>query len=460
LHLQTRKGISTGAGVAVVVVLLVIAAGAYYFFAVYSPGSSTTTPTTTSTGIAAPSCTTLEQNVATTTVTTTAGPLPGKGMSIGVVFDVGGLGDRGFNDLAYQGMIQANQTLGVDYKFEVATSTTDIPALFATLISDHLNLIVGVGFDDDQAINQSAIAYPNQKFAQVDGDIYNLPNLIAIKFQEHVGSAIVGALAAAMAGNGGKVGFLGGVTTGIIYKFWNGWKYGVNWADQYLTKVTGTTYNNTLTEKYDSTGFNGFADPSGGFTNGQAMIAAGDKVIFTAAGGTGIGTFNAIGQYDQQQGWNWSNSTAPPVWAIGVDANQDYYGTQQYFSAAQQNKTASNLTPPSFVLTSEIKKVDLGVFDVAKWTVEGNFSSLWNNPTKFAPSFCNGQTALCGAGDAPCYVRGVFLLGLSEGAVGPTNFQYTSQFLTPIAHQVMTQITKAILNGSITVPEIYTDTGV
>ncbi len=393
-------------------------------------------------------------------------------MSIGVVFDVGGLGDRGFNDLAYAGMLQANKTLGVDYKYEVATSTTGIPGLFAQLIGDHLNLIVGVGFDDDGAIQNFSSKYPNQLFAQVDGDIYNVSNVIAIKFQEHVGSAIVGALSAAMAGNGGKIGFLGGVTTGIIYKFWNGYKYGITWADQYISKVTGTTYNNTITEKYDSTGFNGFADPSGGFSNGQAMIAAGDKIIFTAAGGTGIGTFNAIGQYDESHpgvlpngtltkaNWDWTNSSAPAVWAIGVDANQDYYGTQQYFSAAQQNKTASNLTPPSFIITSEIKKVDLGVFDVAKWVVEGNFSSLWSNPQKFAPSFFNGQTQLCGAnGDAPCFVRGVFLLGLAQGAVGPTNFQYTQQFLTPLAKQVMAQITEGINNGSIHVPEVYTDTG-
>ena len=66
-------------------------------------------------------------------------------MSIGVVFDVGGLGDRGFNDLAYAGMIQANKTLGMDYKYEIATSTNDIPSLFATLISYHLTLIRGVG---------------------------------------------------------------------------------------------------------------------------------------------------------------------------------------------------------------------------------------------------------------------------------------------------------------------------
>lgn len=431
---HNRKAIGTGVIVAVIIVLLVVAAAAAYFV-LYNPSKSTTTSSTT-----------------------TAGPLPGKGKSIGVVFDVGGLGDRGFNDLAHAGMIEANQTLGVDYKFEIASSTNDIPALFATLIADHLNLIVGVGFDDDGAIAQYSAQYPNQMFAQVDGDIYNVTNVIAIKFQEHVGSAIVGALSAAMAGNGGKIGYLGGVSIGIIYKFWNGYKYGVEWADQYLSKVTGSTWTNPLDEVYDSSGFNGFVDPSGGYRNGQAMVARGDKVIFTAAGGTGIGTFNYIGSYDQS--WNWSNSTAPPVWAIGVDANQDYYGTKQFFTTLNSSTSASTLTPPSFILTSEIKKVDLGVFDVAKWMVEGNFSGVWNNPSKYAPTFFNGQTQLCGAnGDAACFVRGVLLLGYPQGAVGPTNFQYTSQFLTSNAKMVLTQIENGIVNGSIKVPEVYTDTG-
>ena len=446
MDVQSRKAISTGATVAIVVIIIVIAAGAYYFIA-YAPSSSSSTTSSTT--------------QSTTQSTTTTGPLPGKGKSIGVVFDVGGLGDRGFNDLAYAGMIQANKTLGVDYKYQVATSTTEIPSLFAALYSDHLSLIVGVGFDDDLAISNFSAKYPDQLFAQVDGDIYNVSNVIAIKYQEHIGSAVVAALSVAMEPNHAKLGFLGGVTTGIIYKFWNGWKFGATWADQYLSKVDGTTWNNTLDEVYDSTSFAGFADPAGGFSNGQAMIARGDKIIFTAAGGTGIGTFNAIGQYDKQQGWNWSNSTAPPVWAIGVDANQDYYGTQQYFSAAQQNKTAANLTPPSFILTSEIKKVDFGVFKVMSWVVDGNYSNLWNNPTTFAPSFFNGQTQLCGAnGDSPCHVRGVYLLGLKQSAVGVTPFLYTSQFLTPIAKQVVAQITAGILNGSINVPEIYTDTGI
>ncbi len=197
MNVHTRNGISTTTGVAIIIVLLVVAAGAYYFLA--APSKITTSPTTT---------------------TSSTGPLPGKGMSIGVVFDVGGLGDRGFNDLAYAGMIQANKTLGVNYDYRVASTSSDFPNLFNALIGEHVTLIVGNGFDMDTVINDSATRNPTQYFAQVDGDWpnFNHTNVIVMKWQEHIGSAIVGALSVALT-HSDKIGFLGGVSTGIIYKF-------------------------------------------------------------------------------------------------------------------------------------------------------------------------------------------------------------------------------------------------
>jgi basic membrane protein A len=428
--MHSRKGISTTAGIAIVIFLLAVAAIAYYLVAAGAP--STTTQSTSS---------------APPVKTSTSAPA--KKYTIGVVFDVGGLGDRGFNDLAYQGMMEANKTLGVDYTYEVAATTNDFPSLFNAMIAKNVSLIVGVGFDMDQVINQTAHQYPNRLFAQVDGDIYNVPNIVAIKYQEHIGSAIVGALAVAMTKTD-KIAFLGGVSTGIIYKFWNGWKAGAVWASNYLHK------NVTLIKQYAGSTFNYFDEPQAGYQDGQSMMAQGADIIFTAAGGTGIGTFNAIGQYDQQQGWNWTKTTAPPVFAIGVDANQDYYGTYQFF--VKHSNTTTSYAAPSFILTSEIKKVDLGVFNVMKAVVYGNFSNIWNNPSTYAPSFYNGQTQLCGPnGDAPCHVRGVYLLGLAQGAVGPTGFAFTSQYLTPTAKQAMAQITQGILNGTISIPEDYND---
>jgi basic membrane protein A and related proteins len=428
LNVHTRKGLSTTTGVAIIIVLLVVAGGAYYFLTTQTSNNTTTTTTTTS----------------------TAGPLPGKGLSIGLVFDVGGLGDRGFNDLAYQGMLKANQTLGVNYDYRVASTSSDFPNLFNALMAEHMTLIVGNGFDMDTVINDSATRNPTQLYAQVDGDWpnFNHTNVIVMKWQEHIGSAIVGALSVSMTKTD-KIGFLGGVATGIIYKFWNGWKAGAVWASSYLHK------NVTLLKQYAGTTFDYFDKPSAGYSIGQTMISQGADIIFTAAGGTGIGTFNAIGQYDAQQGWNYTTTTPPPVFGIGVDANQDYYGTYQYF-VQHHNQSGATLTPPSFILTSEIKTVDKGVFDVMKAVVYHNFSAVYDNPTKFGPSFYSGLAQVCGADySSPCHARGVWEFGLDTGSVGPTNFQYTSMYLTPAANNILKQITNGILNGTIHIPEDY-----
>ena len=72
------------------------------------------------------------------------------------------------------------------------------------------------------------------------------------------------------------------------------------------------------------------------------------------------------------------------------------------------------------------------------------------------PSFWNGQTIACGPnGDQACHVKGVYLLGLAQNAVGPSPMTYTSQYLTPMAKQVVAQLTAAILNGTASVPENY-----
>ncbi len=211
----------------------------------------------------------------------------------------------------------------------------------------------------------------------------------------------------------------------------------------------------TLLKQYAGTTFDYFDKPTAGYSIGQTMISQGADIIFTAAGGTGIGTFNAIGQYDQQQHWNWSSTTPPPVFGIGVDANQDYYGSYQYF-VQHHNQTGATLTPPSFILTSEIKTVDKGVFVVMKSVVYHNFTGIYNNPSKFGPSFYSGAAHVCGPDyGSPCFSRGVWEFGLDTGAVGPTDFHYTSMYLTPTATNVLNQITKGILNGSIVIPEDY-----
>ncbi len=431
MNIQTRKGVTTAAYVAIVVVILVVAAGAYYFLA-YAPSTSTTTPTTT----------------------TTTGPLPGKGMTIGVVYDTGGKGDKSFNDMAYAGVVNANQTLGVNFLELGSSSANDYGPNIETFVSEHVNLIVCVGFLMDTDVAAKAAKYPTQMFAQVDGDIYNMSNVVAIKFQENVGSAIVGAMAAAMTQTG-KVGFIGGMDVGIIHKFWHGWAYGVAWGANYMMAHGMRTTNVTiLPAQYTGTTPAAWNAPDVAKSEAANMYAQGADIIFAAAGASGTGLFDQTGSLDtaSSAGWNWNANTPPPYMAIGVDADQDYYGTQQYFV----NHQSSGFTAPSFILTSEMKRVDVGVFNVIKSVVYQNYSSFYNNPTKWGPSFWNGQTVACGPnGDQPCHVKGVYLLGLAQHAVGPSPMTYTSQYLTANAKKVVAQLTAAIINGTAIVPENY-----
>jgi basic membrane protein A len=414
LLIQTRRGLSTTAGVAIVVVLLAIAAGAYYFLSLPSGPGATTGPTTQA-------------------------ALPGKGFTIGVIYDTGGKGDKSFNDMAYAGVLSANKTLGVNFKELGSSSPNDYTPNIEAFVSQKVNLVICVGFLMDHDVATEAVKYPSQSFAQIDGDVYNMSNVVAIKFQEHVGSALVGALAAAMTKTG-KVGFIGGMDIGIIHKFWHGWQYGVSWGANY----TGKTVT-ALPAQYTGTTGAAWNSPDVAKSEAAGMFQQGADIIFAAAGASGTGLFDQTGALDTapSSGWNWNANTPPPYMAIGVDADQDYYGTQQYFV----NHATSGFTSPSFILTSEMKRVDVGVFNVIKSVVYHNYSAFYNDPAKWAPSYWSGPTAT--------NTKGVYLLGLAQHAVGLSPMTYTSQYMTPLAQKVVAQLTAAILNGSAVVPENY-----
>jgi basic membrane protein A len=371
LRIQTTKGLSTVAAAVIVIVIIVVAGAGYYFYVASTPGTSTTSSSS--------------QQSSTS--------LPGKGMTIGIVYDTGGKGDKSFNDMAYAGVQNAKSTLGVSYIELGSTSANDYVPNMEKLVADNVSLIVCVGFLMDQAVTTEAAAHPNVKFAQIDGDVYNTTNVVAIKFQEHVGSALVGALAVALT-KSDKIGFIGGMDIGIIHKFWHGFAFGASWASKYLNKSV-----TVLPPQYTGTTPSAWNAPDVAKSEAANMYQQGADIIFAAAGASGTGLFDQTGALDQSSSWNWSTTTAPPYFAIGVDADQDYYGTQGYFVQHNQN---GPYTAPSFVLTSEMKRVDVGVFNVIKSAVFGNYSNFYNNPQTWAPSYWSGPTAT--------NTKGVYLL--------------------------------------------------
>ena len=150
----------------------------------------------------------------------------------------------------------------------------------------------------------------------------DLPNVESVVFKEHEGSFLVGMMAA-MASKTGKVGFVGGMDVPLIRKFQCGYEQGVKYANpkaEVSANMTGTT----------PTAWN---DPARGGELAKAQFAKGVDVVFAAAGGTGVGVYQAAKDAGKL--------------AIGVDSNQNHLH-------------------PGTMLTSMVKRVDVAVYNSFK----------------------------------------------------------------------------------------------
>ncbi len=252
---------------------------------------------------------------------------------VGLVFDVGGRGDKSFNDAAYLGVSRAERELGIEASYLEPSSTEDREAALRLFAARGLDLVIGVGFIFSSDIDEVARAYPDVRFAGVDffAGPKGIPeNVAALAFREEEGSFLVGAVAGLMS-KSGHVGFVGGMTGPLIRKFEVGYIAGVEAACPLC--VVHSAYAGTTPDA--------FRDPAKGKALANAQIAAGSDVIYHASGATGHGVFEAAADAKKL--------------AIGVDADQ--YDEM-----------------PGTVVTSMIKRADVAVFDTVKAVVEGQFS--------------------------------------------------------------------------------------
>ncbi|HEY2025884.1 MAG TPA: BMP family ABC transporter substrate-binding protein [Gemmatimonadaceae bacterium] len=267
-----------------------------------------------------------------------AQPPSGDAVDVGVVFDLGGRGDKSFNDGAYLGAERAARELGARVRFIEPGEGSDRESGLRLLAAEGMDLVIGVGFIFTDDLTQLAKEYPNTKFAGVDYSVATdrngtviapPPNLAALKFREEQGSFLVGALAA-LVGKSNKVGFVGGMNFPLIHKFEAGYKAGVHAVCpgcEVITQYAGVTPE-------------AFRNPGKGKELALSQYQQGVNVIFHASGSTGLGVFEAARQTGKL--------------AIGVDADQ-------YKEA------------PGYVLTSMVKGVDNAVFDAIKRVQEKRF---------------------------------------------------------------------------------------
>lgn len=270
-------------------------------------------------------------------------PREGCRIKVGIVFDIGGKNDRSFNAAAWEGVRRAERDLPIClYDVEPGNPTSIEPAMRA-FAEKNFDLIIGVGFAQGPIMQKVATDYPNIKFAIVDGVIFEADgktpksNVASLLFREHEGSYLVGMIAASKSRTG-TLGFLGGMDIPLIHRFQKGYEEGaksvnpkINMVSNYVG-VTDSAWNN----------------PGKGKELALAQIEKGADVIFTAAGNSGLGAFDAVEQYGKN-----ANGEANKF-VIGVDSNQ-------------------NGVKPGFVLTSMVKRVDNAVYDVVKEVLDGKF---------------------------------------------------------------------------------------
>ena len=269
-------------------------------------------------------------------------------VNVGMVYALGGLGDKSFNDMAHAGVKQAKEELGISFENSQPSKQSEFSTFqrrFAQSSNPDYDLVCCIGFLQQSALSETAPNFPDQKFMLVDS-VVEEDNVANYVFKEHEGSFQVGHLAGLLttkdfsAGAGSTtsgsttLGFVGGVEAPLIKKFQAGFEAGAKYANE----------NTNVNVAYTGS----FSDPAAGKEAALSMYDDGADIVYHAAGGTGTGVFQAA----QERG----------KFAIGVDADQ----------SKSESKFAN------VILASMVKRVDTAVFKAIKSVVEDSFKGETN----------------------------------------------------------------------------------
>ncbi|WP_200530707.1 BMP family protein [Halorubrum sp. LN27] len=281
-----------------------------------------------------------ETNAATTKNGSAIGDADDASATVGMVYALGGLDDRSFNDAANRGIQRARLDHDVAFANEEPTAAPEFQttqaALSASTDPDY-DLICCVGFLQAEGLTAVAGEYPDQRYAIVDS-VVDRENVASYVFREHEGSFQAGHLAGLVTsrdvsvGAGSTlpdertVGFVGGVESDLVRKFEAGYRAGVDHA-AVDASVLGAYVG-------------AFDDPESGYAAAAEMYEQGADVVYHAAGGSGLGVFQAAQEHGR--------------YAIGVDSDQ----------------SRSNPRYADVILASMVKRVGTAVYDAAERTID------------------------------------------------------------------------------------------
>jgi basic membrane protein A len=278
---------------------------------------------------------------------------PGAGVRIGLAFDVGGRGDLSFNDLAAKAWDDGKVEYGYEGEdLEPVAGGENREENLRLLAQAGHDMIIANGFAFNQNLGRVAQEFPEIMFTITDDcalgedfSVLDLANVACVLFAEEEGSFLVGVVAGRRTTTG-TIGFIGGVETDLIVKFQKGFEAGVAAVNPGATVIV-----RYLTQVPD---FSGFTSPELGKEAALAIYDQGADIIYSAAGLSGLGLFQATG--DQRAAGN-------EVWAIGVDSDQ------------YEVLKATNPGLEDYILTSMLKRVDVGQGEMIEDFVNDEFAS-------------------------------------------------------------------------------------
>ncbi len=310
--------------------------------------------------------------------TTAVGTAGAADFTPAVVFDMGSKFDKSFNEAAWNGAERFKAETGIAYReFEVSNPAMREQAI-RNMARRGARIVVAMGFAQAAAVEAVAREFPDTKFTLVDM-VVDLPNVQSLIFKEHEGSFLVG-MAAAMASKTGKIGFVGGMDIPLIRKFALGYVEGARYVNpdiEIYQNMTGTTPA-------------AWNDPTRGGELARSQFDRGADVVYAAAGGTGIGVYQAARDAGKL--------------AIGVDSNQNYLH-------------------PGTMLTSMVKRVDVAVYEAFKSARDGSWKG------------------------------GVQILGLAEDGVGWALDEYNRRLVPAGMEAAIEQARQDIIAGRIVVTD-------
>jgi basic membrane protein A len=257
-----------------------------------------------------------------------AGATAPKPFQAALISDIGRFNDKSFNQLQYQGLKKAQKQLGVKILPLQSNSVSDYIPNLTNAIRRGSNITISAGFLLADATATVAKKFPTKSFAITDYSVHATPfadesgkplvkNVVGLTYASQESGALVGYLAAEMVKKQGGpqvIGAVGGLKIPTVDNWIAGYQWGAKLFNPDIKVLIGYSQDFVAADKCK--------------TVAENQIAQGAQVLFQVAGGCGLGTLKAADDGG--------------IWGIGVDRDQ-------YNEASR-------------VLTSGVKRVDMGIF--------------------------------------------------------------------------------------------------